>query len=357
MRVFICLFWIGFLSTLSVSAFSNSEVELKSLAPGVWLHTSYYTYPSGVKFPSNGLLVQDGQGVILIDTAWGELATVELLEQIKYKIKLPVTLAIVTHSHADRLAGADVLKSQGIPVYSHSLTQKLSAEYGLPVPDKTLDLSGDSMSSTSLGVVEIVYPGAGHAQDNLMIWLPESKILYGGCAVRGKGATSVGNRAHSDLNSWFHAMQLISDRYQSAEMVIPGHGEYGDFSLVKNTLDLIEKERRIENFLSSMTITGHKGMYGIIGKLNAVSGKRDELISILIEGTQAMPGCLSYIIAKDESDLDAIWITEVWINKESHQASLALPSVQKAIGLGRPIIAGFGERFETAPVGGQGLIP
>ena len=30
-------------------------------------------------------------------------------------------------------------------------------------------------------------------------------------------------------------------------------------------------------------------------------------------------------------------------------------SVQAAIGKGRPLIAGFGERFETEPVGGQGL--
>jgi hypothetical protein len=29
--------------------------------------------------------------------------------------------------------------------------------------------------------------------------------------------------------------------------------------------------------------------------------------------------------------------------------------VQQAIALGRPIIAGFGERFETIPVGGLGL--
>lgn len=96
-------------------------------------------------------------------------------------------------------------------------------------------------------------------------------------------------------------------------------------------------------------------MYGLIGKMRAQPGQRDALIALLMEGTAAMPGCLSYVIAKDTSDPDALWITEAWDKQASHQASLALPAVQAAIAKGRPLIAGFGEHFETEPVGGQGL--
>ncbi len=96
-------------------------------------------------------------------------------------------------------------------------------------------------------------------------------------------------------------------------------------------------------------------MYGLIGKMRAQPGQRDALIAILLEGTAGMPGCLSYVIAKDKVDADALWITEAWIDEASHKASLSLPSVQAAIAKGRPLIAGFGERFETEPVGGQGL--
>jgi quinol monooxygenase YgiN len=96
-------------------------------------------------------------------------------------------------------------------------------------------------------------------------------------------------------------------------------------------------------------------MYGLIGKITAVTGQRETLIAILLKGTAAMPGCLSYIIARDTADPDAIWVTEVWDSQASHQASLALPAVQGAIAQGRPLIAGFGERFVTEPVGGYGL--
>lgn len=96
-------------------------------------------------------------------------------------------------------------------------------------------------------------------------------------------------------------------------------------------------------------------MYGLIGKALAAPGKRDELIEILLEGTTEMPGCRSYIVAKDPTDPNGIWITEVWDDEASHRASLQLPAVKAAIARGRPLIAGFGERFTTEPVGGFGL--
>ncbi len=52
-------------------------------------------------------------------------------------------------------------------------------------------------------------------------------------------------------------------------------------------------------------------MYGLIGKMKARPGQRDALIAILLDGIAAMPGCLSYIVASDPADADAIWITEV----------------------------------------------
>ncbi len=87
----------------------------------------------------------------------------------------------------------------------------------------------------------------------------------------------------------------------------------------------------------------------------ATPDQRDALIAILLEGTREMPGCLSYVIAHDETDANALWITEVWDSEASHAASLSLPGVKDAITRGRPIIAGFGERFVTTPIGGHGI--
>jgi quinol monooxygenase YgiN len=103
-------------------------------------------------------------------------------------------------------------------------------------------------------------------------------------------------------------------------------------------------------------VTAKRGtMYGLIGKVNCVPGQRDAFAAVLLEGTQLMPGCLSYIVASDPADADALWITEVWDSQASHQGSLALPAVKAAIAKGRPMIAGFSNRVETVPLGGHGL--
>ena len=107
--------------------------------------------------------------------------------------------------------------------------------------------------------------------------------------------------------------------------------------------------------LPSHPVSGETKMHGLIGKAVAVEGKRDELIKILLDGVSGMPGCLSYVVAKDPADKNAIWITEVWDSKESHTASLKLPAVKAAIAKGRPLFASFEMSQTTEPVGGHGL--
>lgn len=96
-------------------------------------------------------------------------------------------------------------------------------------------------------------------------------------------------------------------------------------------------------------------MYGLIGKMTARSGKRDALVSMLLDATESMPGCLSYVIATDPADADALWITEVWDSAASHKASLGLPAVQELITKAKPLIVNVSNRVETVPIGGYGL--
>ena len=96
-------------------------------------------------------------------------------------------------------------------------------------------------------------------------------------------------------------------------------------------------------------------MYGLISKVTSIPGQRDALIGMLVAGSASMPGCLSYVVAKDPDDDSGIWITEAWDSEASHAASLTLPAVKEAIIKGRPLIAGFGQRYVTTPIGGHGL--
>jgi len=96
-------------------------------------------------------------------------------------------------------------------------------------------------------------------------------------------------------------------------------------------------------------------MYGLIVKLTVVPGKRDELVAILSESAAGMPGCLSYVVAKDAADANLLWVTEVWGSQSSHDASLSLPAVKKAIPQAQAIVTNFEKVAVTNPVWGVGL--
>jgi quinol monooxygenase YgiN len=100
---------------------------------------------------------------------------------------------------------------------------------------------------------------------------------------------------------------------------------------------------------------GANDMYGLIVKLTAAAGKRDELIRILKESSANMPGCFSYVVAKDAVDENVIWVTEVWDSVASHDASLALPAVKNAIPQAKALVSVFDRIAVTTPVAGIGL--
>ena len=226
-------------STATESLAKESGIVIQEIAEGVWTHTSYYHYPNGVQFPSNGLIVKEGESLILVDTAWGEIKTLQLLTQIKKQINLPVHHAVVTHAHSDRAAGVDVLEAQGIDVWAHPLTKTLTTEHGLPVPNKVFKGLEQSNSQVDFHNVKVLFLGAGHAMDNLIVWLPGQKILFGGCAVRATSAKSVGNVKHGDAHSWLKITDNMAKQFSHAKLVVPGHGEVGGTELLSHTQTLL----------------------------------------------------------------------------------------------------------------------
>ncbi|HEV2196483.1 MAG TPA: putative quinol monooxygenase [Candidatus Acidoferrum sp.] len=96
-------------------------------------------------------------------------------------------------------------------------------------------------------------------------------------------------------------------------------------------------------------------MYGLIVKMTIVPGKREEMIRVLKESAANMPGCFSYVVAKDGVDENILWVTEVWDSVTSHDESLSLPQVKNAIPHAKPLVANFERIAVTNPIWGHGL--
>lgn len=96
-------------------------------------------------------------------------------------------------------------------------------------------------------------------------------------------------------------------------------------------------------------------MYGLIVKLTVLPGRQEEMIGILKESAANLPGCFSYVVAKDAADENTVWVTEVWDSMESHDRSLSLPSVQSAVPRAKAIVSSSNKIAVTSPVLGSGL--
>lgn len=98
-------------------------------------------------------------------------------------------------------------------------------------------------------------------------------------------------------------------------------------------------------------------MYGLFGRFVAVDGKRDNLISILLEASKLLKenaDCIHYVVGSSE-DKNDVWVSEVWNSKESHDNSLNPENIRNLIMTARPLIKDMPEGTEYEVIGGKGL--
>ncbi|MEP1229349.1 MAG: subclass B1 metallo-beta-lactamase [Litorimonas sp.] len=216
-------------------------VSLAKIADNVWVHTTNYTFPGQTPVSSNGLVVASNDDLILVDTSWGEMATLSLLESIKDQTGREVTKLIITQHHMNRIAGVDVAERKGIKVFTHPETPKLAVQNGYPVPNTSVSSLKLPKSRTRVGPVEVAYPGHGQTLDNLVVYVPSANILYGGCAIRSAGSTNLGNIADANLKTWGPALAWVKTTYPETKTVVPCRGKGANLSLIDDTLALIAK--------------------------------------------------------------------------------------------------------------------
>ncbi|MFC4077633.1 subclass B1 metallo-beta-lactamase [Salinithrix halophila] len=220
---------------------SNPEgtVELARLNRDVWEYTTYGGNFGGMtNIPTNGLIISSSKGLVLIDSSWDDDLTKELLNMIRRHIGKKIAVAVITHSHEDRVGGIRALLKEGIEVRSTARTAQLAEKAGYPTPNPILD--EQSRFKVGNTIIETYYPGEGHSEDNITVWLPQHKILFGGCLIKSLEAKDLGNVNDANLEEWSRSIQNVLNRYPRMKQVVPGHGNVGDKGLLIHTLELLE---------------------------------------------------------------------------------------------------------------------
>ena len=190
---------IGHLICLLVACSSasaqNNKLKISHLTGDVYIYTSYGNY-QGNKIPANGMYIVGDAGVLLLDTPWDTTQFQPLLDSIRLRHKKQVTICIATHWHSDRTEGLEYYRNQGIRTYTTVLTDELSKQNGKKRAEYLM--TKDTLFQIGNHKLETYYPGGGHTADNIVLWLPQEKILYGGCLIKGVDDKTLGNLGDAD---------------------------------------------------------------------------------------------------------------------------------------------------------------
>ena len=228
----------------AVFSIDQNTVELQQISNHVWIHTSYGIV-SGALTDAHGLIIVSNNKIVLVDTCWTNEQTASLLKQINEKFHGPVSLAIITHAHDDRIGGIDTLQKGSIRTISTPLTSQKAyiAGFSKPLPELDPKLTEFNLQDSGSGdfKIEVLYPGPGHTEDNITVWIPVDHVLFGGCLIKAMEWDGLGYLADAFVDKWASSVQALQIRYPDAKIVVPGHGNIGNILLLQHTIDLVNK--------------------------------------------------------------------------------------------------------------------
>ncbi len=139
---------------------------LKSIARDV------YFFSTGVY---NTMFVATSEGVILIDPIRDQGEA--LKKAIRETTALPVKFLIYSHAHLDHIGDAYLFSNDAQVIAQKETTEllKLYKDPYRPVPNISF---GERYSLTLGGIqVDLIYPGEGHGKGNIVVHLPQRKVL------------------------------------------------------------------------------------------------------------------------------------------------------------------------------------
>jgi metallo-beta-lactamase class B len=214
-------------------------LEISHLTANFYIFTTYKNL-NGKPFPSNGMYAVTDSGVVLIDTPWNPEQTLPLLDSIKAWHQKKVVMCISTHYHDDRTAGLDILRKNGVKTFSSLQTLELCKKF--KEKEAQFTFVNDTAFSLDGLNFETFYPGEGHTKDNIVVWFPKEKVLYGGCFIKSMDAEGLGNTADANVPEWSVSLKKLIKKYPKPEYVISGHQGWESKAAIMHTFMLLKKK-------------------------------------------------------------------------------------------------------------------
>nr|WP_321528473.1 MBL fold metallo-hydrolase [Sedimenticola selenatireducens] len=209
----------------------EKTVSFDKLAEGVYAYTAEGD-------PNTGIIIGD-DGVMVIDTQATPDMAQDVIRRIREVTDKPIKYVVLSHYHAVRVMGASAYNADHI--IASQATYDLIVERGQfdfdsevgrfprlfqgveSVPGLTWpSITFESSMTLWMGKrrVELMHVGRGHTKGDIVVWLPEEKVLFSGDLVEF-GATPYTGDAY--LSDW--PQTLANVRALGAEKLVPGRGD------------------------------------------------------------------------------------------------------------------------------------
>lgn len=219
----------------SKEVYKTDSLVITQVTENSFVHVSYKQTNDFGNVPCNGLVVRSSDEVIVFDTPTNDKSAEELIRWIKEKLHCKINAVIPTHFHDDCLGGLKAFDENNIPSYANFKTIELAKENNYTVPKNgfrdSIDLKVGSEKVT------VKFLGEGHTKDNVVGYFPAENILFGGCLIKELDAGK-GYLGDANLKEWSATVEKVKKDYPAVKIVVPGHGEYGNRSLLDYTIRL-----------------------------------------------------------------------------------------------------------------------
>ncbi|MBU0507233.1 MBL fold metallo-hydrolase [bacterium] len=250
-----------FLATLALAALPDPKWTASDELTVAKLDEDVYVVVHEREWPYNSLIVMMPDSMlVLVDTPTTPEATRDLLEWCRENLHYARAIAVNTHFHVDCLGGNAALREMNVPAYGSEMTVQLLAERQAEIRAVMANVESDSVELAEVDTsilahlppdhvfpadsglvltfggdsVIFYYPGPAHTRDNIVVWFPAQKALFGGCMIRG--GNSLGNLADADTVHWAESVRKLK-RFP-ARFVVSGHSLIFTPDLIENTLRL-----------------------------------------------------------------------------------------------------------------------
>ena len=219
------------------SSLPNADIlKIEKITDNAYLHISYLQTKNFGNVACNGLVYMDEKEAVVFDTPVNAGASDALLDWLE-KEKIKTKAVVVNHFHVDCLGGLNKFHKRNISTYASNKTIELAKGEEVIFPKNGFD---ENMELKIGGEkIHLKYFGEAHTVDNIIGWMPNEKMLFGGCMVKSVGSGK-GNLADANVDTWSETVSKIKNEYPDLKYAIPGHGKTGGVELLDYTINMFQ---------------------------------------------------------------------------------------------------------------------